>query len=364
VAPQIWAHSARFFARSVEKRRENETRRRFFDRRLKQETSSIAHARRLTDLARSQTAFGLADDGTSLSSLYDGMISYAHCGARCLSIGAQGHPTISGLDRIMRHGVRCRARAHANRGEMIMPLTTSPSDAGITGWRHETTAARSARWFYVGLGVAVLGAIAAGFGPSFYARPATMPALAPRVVAHGILFSGWVVLFLVQAALVASGQTKLHRQLGVAAAGLAVIMVVTAPSMAVALARRGLPPGEPLGLLLVILTDLLLFGLFVGAGIYNRRRSETHKRFMVLAMVSLLPPGISRWPIAVKHPAPGIISVMLLFLAAAPVGDLLTRRRLNRVSLWGGVAVLVSLPLRFAVGQTAMSHTRASWLIR
>jgi hypothetical protein len=80
------------------------------------------------------------------------------------------------------------------------------------------------------MGVAVLGAIVAGFGPSFYVRPATTPALAPRVVAHGILFSGWVVLFRVQTALVASGQTKVHRRLGVAAAGLAVIMFVTAPS--------------------------------------------------------------------------------------------------------------------------------------
>lgn len=191
-----------------------------------------------------------------------------------------------------------------------------------------------------------------------------MPSLAPRVVAHGILFSGWVVLFLVQAALAASGQTKLHRRLGVAAAGLAVIMVVTAPPMAIALARRGMPPGEPLVFLLVILTDLLLFGVFVGAGLFNRRQRETHKRFMVLAMVSMLPPGISRWPIAVQHPAPVIMGVMLVFLAAAPICDLLARRRLNRVSLWGGVAVLVSLPLRFAVAQTAVWHTIASWLIQ
>ena len=191
-----------------------------------------------------------------------------------------------------------------------------------------------------------------------------MPALAPRVVAHGILFSTWVVLFLVQAALAASGLIRLHRRLGLATAGLSVIMLVTAPPMAVGLARRRLPPGEPLEFLLVILTDLLLFGVFVVAGISNRRRSETHKRLMLLAMVSMLPPSISRWPIAVKHPAPVIMGVMLLFLGAAPICDLLARRRLNRVSLCGGVAVLVSLPLRFALAQTTLWHMFASWLIR
>src|SRR4029453_8857051 len=179
---------------------------------------------------------------------------------------------------------------------MAIPLTRSPCNAGIAGRHLETATLRSARWFYVGMGLAVIGVIGTGFGPSFYARPATMPALAPRVVAHGILFSSWVVIFLVPGALAAAGQIKLHRRLGVAAAGLAVIMVVTAPPMAIALARRGLPPGEPLEFLLVILTDLLLFTIFVAAGIYNRRRSETHKRLMLLAMVSMLPPSISRWP--------------------------------------------------------------------
>jgi hypothetical protein len=214
------------------------------------------------------------------------------------------------------------------------------------------------------MGLVVIGVIGTGFGPSFYARPATMPALVPRVVAHGILFSSWVALFLVQAALAASGQIRLHRRLGVAAAGLAVSMVVTAPPMAIALARRGLPPGEPLEFLLVILTDLLLFTIFVAAGIYNRRRSETHKRLMLLAMVSMLPPSISRWPIAGKHPALVIMGMMPVFLAAAPISDLLARRRLSRVSLWGGLAVLVSLPLRFAVAQTPAWHAVANWLVR
>ena len=167
------------------------------------------------------------------------------------------------------------AGAHA-RGRELTVLTTSPHDARAT-WGHDI-ARRSARWFYSGISVAVLGVVVTGFGPSFYVRPATMPALATRVVVHGILFSGWVALFLVQTALVRTGQTKMHRRLGVAAAGRAAIMVITAPPMAVALARRGLPPGQPLEFLLVILTDLFFFGLFVGAGIYNRRRSETHKR--------------------------------------------------------------------------------------
>jgi hypothetical protein len=55
---------------------------------------------------------------------------------------------------------------------------------------------------------------------------------------------------------------------------------------------------------------------------------------------------------------------MLPLIAAAPVYDLIARRRPNPMSLWGGLALLASGPLRFAVAKTAAWHHFASWLIR
>jgi hypothetical protein len=219
------------------------------------------------------------------------------------------------------------------------------------------------RGYYVGTAVAALAVTFAGFAHSFYLRPASMPSLAPLVVVHGLVFSCWVLLFLTQTTLIATGHTRVHRRLGVAGAGLAVLMVVLGPMVAIPAARRGALPGDPLAFLLVMLGDLLLFAGFVAAGISQRHHSETHKRLMVLATVNLLPPAISRWPIAVGHPAL-IGAVLLAFLAAAPVRDLLTRRRMHPVSLWGGLAVLLSVPARFALSQTVAWHRVASWLIR
>jgi hypothetical protein len=212
------------------------------------------------------------------------------------------------------------------------------------------------------MAAASLVAVFIGFAGSFYLRPASMPALAPLVVAHGIVFTCWVLLFVAQTTLVATGRTNLHRRLGVAGAGLAMLMVGLGPLIAFPAARRGGLPGDPLAFLLVILVDILMFAVFVGAAIYNRRKSETHKRLMVLAMISLLPPAISRWPIAVGRP-PVIAGILLAFLAAAPLYDLVSRRRLNPISLWGGLAVLLSIPLRFALSQTEVWHRVARWLI-
>jgi len=57
-------------------------------------------------------------------------------------------------------------------------------------------------------------------------------------------------------------------------------------------------------------------------------------------------------------------AVLLALLAAAPIRDYLTRRRLNPVSLWGGLAVLASVPVRFAISHTEAWHRVASWLVR
>jgi hypothetical protein len=90
-------------------------------------------------------------------------------------------------------------------------------------------------------------------------------------------------------------------------------MLLTAPPLAIDLARRGVASSDPLAFLFIMLMDLPLFAVFVGSGIYFRRRAETHKRFMLLATMSLLPPGISRWPIAIANPGPVIMGIVRLY---------------------------------------------------
>ena len=84
---------------------------------------------------------------------------------------------------------------------------------------------------------------------------------------------------------------------------------------------------------------------------------------MSLAALSLLPPGVSRWPIAVGNPAPVVSVALLVFTASLAVHDHLTVGRIHRVSLWGGLALLLSVPVRVVLGQTAAWHRFAAWLL-
>jgi len=223
----------------------------------------------------------------------------------------------------------------------------------------------ASRWFYVGMASAILVAEFAGFSRSYRERIAGGYVLSPAAGLHVVLFAGWIAIFCAQTSLIATRHVLAHRRLGVLAALWATTMVLTGPPLAVNLARRGFPTGtDPLVFLLVILVDLAVFGAFVLAGVLSRRHAETHKRFMLLAMTSLLPPGIGRWAIAERNPAPVVMVALIAFLAAPLVADRLSGRRINWVSLWGGIVLFASIPVRFAIGQTTMWHHFAQWLTR
>ena len=232
-----------------------------------------------------------------------------------------------------------------------LPTITSPANAFASP--------RAGHRFYVLMAVVVLGIVFSGFSHSFGAHAPARTSV--RVAVHASIFMTWVLLFVTQISLVAAGNVKLHRRLGVFGAMLGVAMIASAFPLAVSAVARGLFPNG-LEFLLVLFVDLALFGAFLGAAIWYRRRPDLHKRLMLLGMISLLPPAISRWPIAQQHISV-IPAVLLLLMAATPVFDYLAGRSIRSVSLWGGVFVVVSIPLRFAVAHTTLWHRIAQWLL-
>jgi Flp pilus assembly protein protease CpaA len=61
---------------------------------------------------------------------------------------------------------------------------------------------------------------------------------------------------------------------------------------------------------------------------------------------------------------PAINVVFAAFIVAMLANDLRHRRRPHPVTIWGGLLMFVSLPVRSALSQTAAWHHIAQWLIR
>ena len=85
--------------------------------------------------------------------------------------------------------------------------------------------------------------------------------------------TAWVALFVIQIWLVSSRRVRVHRWLGYAAIGLAVLILATGAATAARSAKYGsssTPPGiPPLQFLIVPMFDLLMFAVLFGGAVYS-----------------------------------------------------------------------------------------------
>lgn len=206
----------------------------------------------------------------------------------------------------------------------------------------------------------------AGFARTFYLKPAFgTPALPLLLYTHGVVMSAWFVLFLTQAGLVASGRTRLHTRIGVFGALLALTIVVLDPAVAILGARQGhAPPGvPPLVFMAIPLCDVLLFAILVGCALAFRRRSDVHKRLMLLATASLLAPALARVPLHVlRGRIVADFVVVIVFVLVCLAYDSIRNRRLHPAMAGGALLIAVSWPLRLAFAGTGTWMAIAKWL--
>jgi hypothetical protein len=226
---------------------------------------------------------------------------------------------------------------------------------------------RRERWFYISMSIAAVITVFAGFAPTYYLRPYfnTAP-LMPLLHVHGIVFSSWLALFLVQTTLVAAQRTDIHRRLGILGGVIATLMIVIGLVTAVIRASQGatpVPGVSPLSFLVVPLGDISVFAILVAAGFYYRRRPDVHKRLMMLATVSILAAAIARLPFAIMQAGPpAFFGLTDVFVLACIVYDLITLKRVHRATALAGLLIVASQPLRLVLGGTHAWLAFAGWL--
>lgn len=223
------------------------------------------------------------------------------------------------------------------------------------------------RRLYAFAAAAALAVVLAGFARTYYLKFAFgTPPLSVLLQVHGAVMTAWFVLFAVQATLVARGRVRLHRRLGAFGALLALAVLVVGTTVAITAARLGhAPPGPPpLVFLVVPLGDMLVFALLVGAALWFRRRSDVHKRLMLLACVGLLTAAIARIPLPLLQQG-GIVTFFMatiVLVLACVAWDTVMHRRLHPAFGWGAALVALSWPLRLALSQTPQWQEFARWL--
>ncbi|HEX6407008.1 MAG TPA: hypothetical protein VFZ90_07440 [Gemmatimonadales bacterium] len=229
---------------------------------------------------------------------------------------------------------------------------------------------RRTRRFYVGMAIAIAITVFAGFSRSYFLKAwYGTPELSRLLHVHGLVFTTWVLFFLAQTTLVASGKTYLHRRMGIGGAVLAALVLIVGTTVAIMRVKSGKAspiPGVPaLAFLAIPLFDMIVFAILVGTALYFRRRLEAHKRLMTLAMISLLAAPIARLHFPLLPPGPPtFFGLADLFIVALLVYDLVTRRKVHPATVWGGLLVVASQPLRLVIAGTPAWMAFAGWLTR
>ena len=229
--------------------------------------------------------------------------------------------------------------------------------------------ARRTRRFYVGMALAIAITVFVGFSRSYFLKSwYGTPELSRLLHLHGLVFTTWVLFFLLQTTLVASGRTYLHRRMGIGGAVMAALVVIVGTTVAIARVKTGVSPIPGVSaqsFLAIPLFDMVVFAILVGTAIYFRRRLESHKRLMTLSMITLLPAPIARMSFLPLPPGPPTFFALAdLFIVAMLVYDLVTRRKVHPATIWGGLLVVASQPLRLMIAGTPAWLSFASWLTR
>jgi hypothetical protein len=223
------------------------------------------------------------------------------------------------------------------------------------GMRNESKLrGRSQYYLWGGLICASLAFI--GFARTYYLKDLFgTPPLPWQLSVHGLIMSAWSALFVVQACLVAMRRTDIHRRLGLLGAGLAFVVVAAAAYITISATAGEVHAGVGGKFHFLFgfnLLNLLIFcGLFCAA-LVLRRRPDFHKRFMLLALISLLPPAIARATLLLtSNQAAQMLAVDVVIIVFAGV-DIVRSRRLHPAFGWGALALLVTLNLGYLVFQT------------
>lgn len=226
------------------------------------------------------------------------------------------------------------------------------------------------RRYFTWMAVAMAAAVFAGFAPTYYLsafHQGPKPVLTPSVHIHGAFATAWILLLIAQTRLIAHGRRDIHRLAGIAgtligaAAFISGIYVALHSERRVHTAATADTLADPYVFLIFPLTTISLFAVFATLGVMHRQRSESHKRFMLLATTGLIVPALARIVTQTESAlgvvgVPGVVGAVLsvnVFLIAMVVHDLHARGRLHPVTLWGGAVVLLSEPLRFVIGFSA-----------
>jgi FtsH-binding integral membrane protein len=214
-------------------------------------------------------------------------------------------------------------------------------------------------YFYFSMSLLVAAVVVYGF--SHTVDQNLIHATPPRpwiLWAHGIVFSGWLVFFIFQSALVRTHNVKVHRKTGWFGVAMGALIPVLGISTAIVMDKFNFEmfhAATAKVFFSVQSWDMIAFTIPFLLAVYWRRKPEYHRRLVLVATCALTAAGFGRFPFL---PFWGFYTGVDALILLGVVRDLIVNRRIH-------VVYRYALPL-FVVGQIVAlqlwTHHPAWWV--
>jgi hypothetical protein len=226
--------------------------------------------------------------------------------------------------------------------------------------------------FYYAISIALACVVFAGFARTYYLKAwYDAPQLSLLLHLHGAVMTLWYALFIVQVRFVERGRVAVHRRLGMAGVVLAGLVAILGTIVPIGVAKRALlihPDSFAVlfRLAFQLFGIVLVFVILVSLALYLRHRPDYHKRLMVLAMLSVLGPAVTRLPVPflANHDIPITIAINALCVLICVAVDTLRNRRFHISFGWGASVALGSLFLAARLAHSPIWLRTSRWLLR
>jgi hypothetical protein len=184
----------------------------------------------------------------------------------------------------------------AMRTHGIMHLTEAA--VATTATTYVPSSRSTFEWFYVWMGGLCMVLPPGGFFGTYLVPIASGTFEEPPIVHLHALFSfAWIGLFVLQSWLIARGRVVRHRAIGLGGIALATATFFTGVIIAIKAMNAGIVAGNGQTARVVAIFPFTIIATFAGlvaAAIANVKRPEYHKRLMLMATLSIMPPALAR----------------------------------------------------------------------
>ena len=110
---------------------------------------------------------------------------------------------------------------------------------------------------------------------------------------------------------------------------------------------------------------MIIFAALVYFAFRKRFDPAAHKRLIFIATISLMEAAINRWPFPIFQRSPFMIDIVAYsFLLLLVAYDLWSTHRVNRVTILGGLFLVVIQELELPIGSTAVWQSFATWVLQ